>query len=137
MELSNPVEVLIVLVGMAIGSGAGGIAGTILTFKKFKVEKEQALKDQSLRSQSVDVEQFKAMFPGGLGDAVEHWRDEAKELYAEVDTLRDKRTKDHSQIQLLKYDLSRATAKVAKLERDLKIAQERITHLEQAGGNNL
>jgi chromosome segregation ATPase len=102
------------------------------------MEKALARTKSYVDLQSVDVEQFKALFPGGLGDAVEHWRDEARGLYTEVDQLRDQRGKDHDEIINLRSDLNITNRKLeftkrelATTREELAAAKERIKHLEE------
>lgn len=119
-----------VLVAIVVGSGTGGIIGAIITVKRFHLERQDSEVKQRVDLQSVDVEQFKALFPGGLGDAVEHWRDEAKELYVEVDQLREQRRNDHDEILRLKSELAGTKRELASTQRKLESATARITQLE-------
>lgn len=125
--MSDTINVLAILATIAIGSGTGGIIGAIVTLRRFRIEQEESRTNQQVSIQSVDVEQFKALFPGGLGDAVEHWRDEAKKLYEEVDKLRTTEKDNHDQILTLRTEL-------AETKRDLAKANRRIAHLESESG---
>ena len=132
MILAAASDNITTLVIIVIGSGTGGIFGAFFTLKKYQLEKKQAVDNRAVSLRTVDVDQFKAMFPGGLGDAVEHWRDEAKGLYVEVDELRKQRQADHDQIMSLQAQLTATQAELTATKRELSIAQDRITHLESA-----
>jgi hypothetical protein len=125
---------LTTLVLLVIGSGTGGIIGAIVTWKRFKVEQQTSVVQNKVDLQYVDVEQFKAMFPGGLGDAVEHWRDEAKGLYIEVDDLREQRVSDHDEIRLLKLELASTKRQLDHTVAALARAESRIRILEGPEG---
>jgi predicted nucleic acid-binding Zn-ribbon protein len=123
---TDTVTVLMLFVTLIVGTSAGGLTGFIIALRQSKIDKQRADQDGSLGLREVDVEQFKALFPGGLGDAVEHWREEAKELYVEVDTLRNQNRDQGNQIGTLQQDiivlegkLSRAESKIAKLIKEL------------------
>lgn len=125
------VTIIAALAALAIGSGTGGIIGAIIAWKKLQTEGQVGLK-------SVDVEKFKAEFPGGLEDIIDHWREQAqlvtkesKELRDEVKALRDKEEEDESQIRNLKRQLANTQRQLEKTERDLGRATERIAQLEE------
>lgn len=124
-------QTISLLVVLVVGSGTGGIVGGLLTLKKIHLDKADSAGKHEVDLQAVDVEQFKALFPGGLGDAVEHWRDEAKALYVEVDQLRNQRSKDHEEIIELKsnladtrLELARAKTRISKLETERRTSDE-------------
>lgn len=138
-------------VALVVGSGTGGIIGGVIALKRFKLERQAAAVNGTVSLRTVDVEQFKAMFPGGLGDAVEHWREEAKGLYVEVDELRKQRQIDHETILQLttqrqadhdtivqlttdlaatQVQLAATTAQLTTTKVELEQAKSRISHLE-------
>ena len=128
--MDDQAGLLTLLVGIALGSGTGGVVGAYLSWKRLKLDIEAAKAETQASLKSIEVDQFKAMFPGGLGDAVEHWRDEARELYIEVDQLRNQRVKDHQEILKLRLDLNRTQSKLSEAER-------KIQHLESKGTPNV
>lgn len=127
---TNTVSIIVILVGIVIGSGGGGLIGAIIIVRRFQLEKSRTQVVNQVDLQAVDVEQFKAMFPGGLGEAVEHWRDEARGLYVEVDQLRDQRGIDHDQILTLQSELRTTRRELSQTKRNLERANDRITQLE-------
>lgn len=126
----NTISVITALVALAVGSGGGGIVGSFIMVKRYQVEKMTAQQRSQVDLQAVDVEQFKALFPGGLGEAVEHWRDEARTLYTEVEELREQRGRDHEEIVNLKADLRITNRKLEYTKNELNRAKSRIAHLE-------
>jgi chromosome segregation ATPase len=135
---ADTVTTITLLAALVIGSGTGGVVGAVLTVKRFQVERQDSEVKRKVDLQSVDVEQFKAMFPGGLGDAVEHWRDEARSLYVEVDELREQRGRDHDQIIQLKSELAQTKRELAGTQRELESTQRKLettsNRLEAANG---
>jgi predicted acylesterase/phospholipase RssA len=122
---SDTISVLMLIVALVVGTSAGGLTGFVIALRQTKIEKQRADQDGSLGLREVDVEQFKALFPGGLGDAVEHWRDEAKELYVEVDELRTQNREQLLRIATVEEEnvrlqgkLSRAESRIERLERE-------------------
>lgn len=130
MSTNSAVTLVTVLVGLVIGSGTGGLIGALLMVKRYRMERDASQTQQKVSLQAVDVEQFKALFPGGLGDAVEHWREEARELYQEVDQLREQRENDRAEIARLRTELATTKQELATTQRELEHATTRITQLE-------
>lgn len=126
----NGQSLLLTFAFIVIGSGTGGLIGAVITWRRFKLEQKSTEVKNRVDLQHVDVEQFKAMFPGGLGDAVEHWRDEAKGLYVEVDDLRGQRQADRDEIRALKRELATTQRQLEHTVTALHEAEERIKHLE-------
>jgi len=129
--MGSTITVLTALVALAIGSGTGGIVGAVIMVRRFKVEQEAAKTQGHIGLREVDVEQFKAMFPGGLGDAVEHWRNEAKNMMTEVTSLREIERQNYGEILILQTELDRTKASLKRTQKDLERANGRIEHLEQ------
>lgn len=127
----STITIITALVALVVGSSGGGIFGSFVMFRKLKIEKEQTNTKTKVDLAGIPVEQFKAMFPGGLGDAVEHWRDEAKDLYIEVDTLREQRAADHEELRNLRSDLKITNRKLEHTKGELARAKERIAELEK------
>lgn len=126
----DTIEIVGVLAALALGSGTGGILGAILALKRIRIETKTAETQQVATLREVDVEQFKALFPGGLGDAVEHWREEAKALYDEVEKLRIQRQQDHAEINRLQDELLATQHQLDSTIKELKRANDRIGELE-------
>lgn len=129
--MGSTITVLTALVALAIGSGTGGIVGAVIMVRRFKVEQEAAKTQGRIGLREIDVEQFKAMFPGGLGDAVEHWRNEAKNLMTEVTSLREIERQNYGEILILQTELDRTKASLKRTQKDLERANGRIEHLEK------
>lgn len=127
----STMTIIAALVALVVGSSGGGIFGSYVMFKRLRIEKQQSETQVKVDLAGIPVEQFKAMFPGGLGDAVEHWRDEAKALYVEVDELREQRKTDHEEILNLRSDLKITNRKLEHTKRELDRAEARIAELEK------
>lgn len=134
-EGPSTMTVITAMVALAVGSGGGGLLGALVMWKRFRVEQTQAETKNKVDLQSVDVDQFRALFPGGLGEAVEHWRDEARSLYVEVDELRDQHGKDHEDIVNLRSDLRVTNRKLEATKKELDRAKVRIAQLESERDN--
>lgn len=117
---------LTILAGVAVGSGGGGIIGAVVTLKRLKLEQRQSEQQGKMLLRDADVEQFRALFPAGLGDAVEHWRDEARELYKEVDRLREIERANYDEILILRTELDRTKAQLDRTKAELATTREEL-----------
>jgi predicted RNase H-like nuclease (RuvC/YqgF family) len=116
--------VFMAIAALALGSGGGGIVGAIIMFRRFRLEQSESSTKQTVGLKEVEVAQFEALFPGGLGDALKHWKEEALELYDVVDKLR----KEH---EATKKELAVTQIELRVCRRDLTRATRRIRHLEE------
>lgn len=131
--MDNTIVILTGLVALAVGSGTGGIVGGVMMIRRFKLEQlaaEEAARaaeaQEHIGLREVDVEHFKAMFPGGLGDAVEHWRDEAKKLMGEVHSLRQIEQINYEEILVLRTEHDRTKSELGRTKRALERTNEKL-----------
>lgn len=115
--------ILTALVVLAVGSGGGGIVGAFLMVRKSKMDQAAQVSSADVGRRSTDSEQFKALFPGGLGEAVTVFQEQARDLYEEVSALRERESKNHTENLKLRTEL-------AIVKADLVRAERRIAHLE-------
>jgi hypothetical protein len=115
--MNNTITVLTGLVALTIGGGGGGLIGALVMWRKSKSE-------MLVAERTTVTEQFNTLFPAGLGEAVEVYRNLSADLTRQLDEVRAKEAELHAENRRLSIELEAVKGKLARAER-------RIEHLER------